>query len=109
MKFLFKALKITIPPILVLSLIFILRGGVDILAGLLIFFPVIYILMGIICTSWKAELVPFVILTGCAFLIPVNLCFNMGTCIEYVIAYTALSVISYLIKQKIKNKKKKQA
>ena len=109
MKFLFKALKITIPPILVLSLIFILRGGVDILAGLLVFFPIIYILTGIICADWKTELIPFILLADCAFLIPVNLCFNMGACIEYAIAYTALSVISYLIKQKIKTSNKKQA
>ncbi len=109
MKILFKVLKIVIPPTLVLSLIFILRGGVDIIAGLFIFFPIIYILMGILSSDWKSELVPFAILTTCAFLIPVNVCFNMGTCIEYALIYIALSVITYLIKTKVKSNKKKQA
>ena len=107
MKILFRALKILVPPALVLSLIFILRGGVDILAGLFIFFPIIYILMGILCSDWKFELVPFNILTACAFLIPVNICFNMGTCIEYALGYTLLSVISFLIKRKIQRRKQK--
>lgn len=108
-KILFKTLKIIIPPILVLSLIFVLRGGVDIIAGLFIFFPIIYISMGILSSDWKSELVPFAILTSCAFLIPVNVCFNMGTCIGYALAYIALSVIAYIIKRNIKSRRKKQA
>lgn len=61
-----------------------------------------YILLGLVCTDLKKELLISLILLSITFLIPINLWFHMGSCIECVIIYSILSYISYLIKNKIK-------
>lgn len=96
-----KILKIIIPSMLMLLLIYIWRDGKDILNGLYIAFPLMYIILGIICSNMKKELLLSLVLLSITFLIPINLCFNMGTCIELVIIYNILSILSYLIKKKI--------
>ena len=98
-----KILKIIIPSILMLLLIYLWRSGKDILTGIYIVFPIMYVLVGIICSKSKIELVSSLILLSISFLIPINLMFNMGTCMDLVIIYTILSCISYFIKRKIKN------
>lgn len=87
-----------------IGLIYLMRGGKDILAGLFLLFPLMYIVMGIICTDLKKELLIVLILLSAAFLIPVNLLFHMGNCIDLTLIYNALSIITYLIKKKIKSK-----
>ena len=99
-----RILKILIPSILMIGLIYLMRGGKDILAGLFLLFPLMYIVMGIICTDLKKELLIVLILLSAAFLIPVNLLFHMGNCIDLTLIYNALSIITYLIKKKIKSK-----
>ena len=96
-----KILKIIIPSILMILLIYIWREGKDILNGLYIAFPFMYIILGIISSNIKQELLISLILLSIIFLIPINLCFNMGTCIDLVIIYNILSILSYLIKKKI--------
>lgn len=96
-------LKTIIPSILMLLLIYLWRSGKDILTGIYIVFPIMYVLVGIICSKSKIELVSSLILLSISFLIPINLMFNMGTCMDLVIIYTILSCISYFIKIKIKN------
>ena len=88
---------------MILAIIFLLRGGIDIIAGLFIFFPIIYIVSGALCSD-AFELLSFNVLSACAFLIPVNVCFNMGTCIGYALVYIALSIVSFIIKRRIKRK-----
>ena len=85
-----------------IMLIFLWRDGKDILNGIYIAFPIMYIALGIISSDLKKELLISLILLSISFLIPINLMFNMGTCIDLVIIYTLLSIISYLIKRKIK-------
>ena len=97
-----RIIKIVIPSILMLLLIFLWKDGKDILNGLYIVFPFMYILLGIICSNLKKELLISLILLSITFLIPINLWFHMGTCIDLVIIYNTLSVISYLIKRRIK-------
>ena len=94
-------IKILLPGLLVLWLIFALRGGVDILAGLFIFFPVLYILFGVACSK-PVELLIGILLTDLAFLIPINLCYNMGSCIELLLIYVIFGCVSYFIKYFIK-------
>ena len=89
-----------------IGLIYLMQGGKDILAGLFLLFPLMYIVMGIICTDLKKELLIVLILLSAAFLIPVNLLFHMGSCIDLALIYNALSIISYLIKRKIKSNRK---
>ena len=98
-----RILKIIIPSMLMLLLIYLWKDGKDILNGIYIAFPLMYILIGLICSDFKIELLFSLILLSISFLIPINLIFNMGNCIDLVIIYNLLSFISYLIKKKIKN------
>ncbi len=100
-----RILKITIPGLLMVLLIYLMRGGKDIIAGLFIFFPIIYIVMGIIYSNFWKELVIGVFLTSIAFLVPINLCFHMGTCIDMALTYIVLSCVTYFIKKCIKRRK----
>ena len=97
-----KVIKIIVPSILMLLLIYLWRDGKDILNGIYIAFPLIYILLGVISSNFKLELLISLIFLSISFLIPINMMFNMGNCIDLVIIYNLLSFISYLIKKKIK-------
>lgn len=97
-----KNIKIIFPSILMLMLIFLWRDGKDILNGIYIAFPLMYIVLGIINSDLKKELLISLILLSISFLTLINLKFNMGTCIDLVIIYNILSFISYFIKTKIK-------
>jgi len=96
-----RILKIIIPSILMLLLIYLWRDGKDILNGIYIVFPLMYITLGLICS--KIELLISLILLSTSFIIPINLMFNMGNCIDLIIIYNLLSATSFLIK--IKHKK----
>jgi len=98
-----RILKIIIPSILMLLLIYLWRDGKDILNGIYIVFPLMYITLGLIC--YKIELLISLILLSTSFIIPINLMFNMGNCIDLIIIYNLLSATSFLIKIKIKHKK----
>jgi len=97
-----RIIKIISPSLLMIMLIFLWRDGKDILNGIYIAFPLMYIILGIISSDLKKELLISLILLSIAFLIPIKLMFNMGSCIDLVIIYNILSCISYLIKRKIK-------
>lgn len=96
-----KVLKSVVPSVLMLVLVYIMRNEKDILVGLFFVFPVLFIAIGIICSDFVKEFLVSVLLTSLAFLIPINLCFNMGTCIELVLIYIVLSCAGYLIKNMI--------
>ena len=96
-----KIIKTITPSMLMILLIYMWRDGKDILNGLYIAFPLMYIILGIICSDMKKELLLSLILLSITFLIPINLWFNMGICIDLVIIYNILSIFSYLIKKKI--------
>ena len=68
-----KILKIIIPSMLMLLLIYIWRDGKDILNGLYIAFLLMYIILGIICSNMKKELLLSLVLLSITFLIPINL------------------------------------
>lgn len=105
MKSLTRTALIFVPAALVLALVFFLRGGTDILGGLFIFFPLIAILIGALSRDLIRELLPAVLLASAALITPVVLFFNMGTCAEYALIYTALSLLSFYIKKRIKAKR----
>lgn len=98
-----RIIKIIFPSLLMLMLIFLWRNGKDILNGIYVAFPLMYIVIGIISSDFKKELLISLILISITFLVLINLMFNMGACIDLVIIYTILSCISYFIKRKIKN------
>lgn len=97
-----KLVKIIIPSILMLLLIYIWKDGKDILNGIYIAFPIMFIITGLICSNFKIELLISFTLLSISFLIPINLFFNMGTCVDLIIIYNILGIISYLIKRKLK-------
>ena len=104
----FRLMKISIPTILMPVLIYFLRGGKAIVEGLLLWFPLMYILIGVLCNDFLTEgLVPM-LLTSAAFLIPINLFFNMGSCVEWVALYIVLGGGSYLIKRLIQRRIQKK-
>lgn len=96
-----KILKIIVPSILMLILIFLLRGGKNILTGIYIIFPIMYIILALICSNFKKELLISLILTSASFLVFINLWYKMGSCIDLALIYNALGFITFLIKRKI--------
>lgn len=99
-----KIIKIIFPSILMLFLIFLWRDGKDILNGIYILFPIIYISNSLIYSHIK-ELILSLILLAISFLIPINLWFHMGSCVGLLIFYSILSGISFFIKKLIENRK----
>ena len=99
-----KIIKIIYPSILMLFLIFLWRDGKDILNGIYILFPIIYISNSLIYTHIK-ELILSLILLAISFLIPIYLWFHMGSCVGLLIFYSILSGISFFIKKLIENRK----
>ena len=75
------------------------RYFIRLIARIAIFFGCLYM-----CSDLKKELLISLILLSITFLVPINLLFHMGSCIDLVIIYNTLSVISYLIKSKITRK-----
>lgn len=104
-----KVFRIIIPSILMLLLIYLWRSDKDILTGIYIVFPIIYIMVGIISSELLVELIISLFLLSVSFLIPINLMFNMGNCIDLVIIYNILSGIGFLVKNKVKKLKKIQS
>lgn len=101
-----KLLKIIIPAVLIAGLVFLLQGGKKILDGLYIYFPVIYILNSLISET-KKELIAGLLVMSVAFLIPVNICYNMGKCLDLAVIYIILGSAVFFAKKKIRNKKTK--
>ena len=99
-----KIIKIIFPSILMLFLIFLWRDGKDILNGIYILFPIIYISNSLIYSHIK-ELILSLILLAISFLNPINLWFHMGSCVGLLIFYSILSGISFFIKKLIENRK----
>ena len=101
-----RIIKIIFPNVLMILLIYLWRDGKDILNGIYIIFPIIYIILGLMSSNFKNELLISLILLSASFLIPINLWFHMGRCIDLVIVYNILSGVSYLIKKKLVKQEK---
>jgi len=100
---LFKRISVIVLPCACMAaLVYFMQGGKNILSGIYIIFPLMYIALGIISSSFLKELLISMILTTAAFLIPINLLFRMGTCIDLALIYVALGTSAYFIKYGIK-------
>lgn len=102
-----RILKILLPGAIMVSLVFCMRGGKDILTGLYIVFPILYIAAGVVCSGFTRELLPCLLLTSIAFLIPVNCWFHMGSCVDLTLIYIALGCISHWFKARMLNRRTK--
>ncbi|MGL5651664.1 MAG: hypothetical protein ACRDDE_07905 [Paraclostridium sp.] len=99
-----KILSIMFPSIVILAITLWGRADKNILIGLFLLFPIIFIIQGIMYSNFKKELLLGFLLSSIAFIIPINLWFNMGSCIELLIAYNILGIISFLVKKKVSSR-----
>ena len=107
-KTLIYVIKLILPALLVLAFMYLLRGGKNILEGIYIIFPIIFVLQGVFCSDRLVLLCMGALLSEAVFLIFVNILYEMGSCIDLAIIYAVICAAAYLIKQfsiKIKNKK----
>ena len=96
-----KILSIILPSIIILAITLWGRADKNILVGLFLLFPIIFIIQGIMYSNLKNELLLGFLLSSILFIIPINLWFNMGSCIELLIVYNVLGIVSFLVKKKV--------
>ena len=95
-----KILSIILPSIVILAIILWGVADKNILLALYLLLPIIFIIQGTIYSDNKNIIIGF-LLSSIAFIIPINLWFNMGNCIIFLIIYNILGVVSFLIKKKL--------
>lgn len=101
-----RILRIVLPAIFIALLVCAMQGGKNILDGIYIIFPVIYI--AIVLMNEKRDVLISLVLTSIAFIIPINLLYNMGSCIDLLVIYNVIAGITYLIRVVIRKKKDKK-
>ena len=89
-----KITSMFLPSIIILSFTFLSRNDKNILIGLFLLFPIIFIIQGIIYSDLKEQLPIGFLLSSLAFIIPINLLFHMGSCIELLVIYNILGIIN---------------
>lgn len=99
-----KILSIILPSMIILAITLWGRAEKNILVGLFLLFPIIFVIQGIMYSNFKNELIIGFILSSIAFIVPINLLYNMGNCIDLLIVYNMLGIGSFLVKNKIFSK-----
>ena len=102
-----RILRIVLPAIFIALLVCAMQGGKNILDGIYIIFPVIYIAIVLMNEKW--DVLISLVLTSIAFIIPINLLYNMGSCIDLLVIYNAIAGLAYLIRFVIRKKKTKNS
>lgn len=101
-----KVESIILPSIIIFIITLLSRANKNILIGLFLVFPIIFIVQGLIYSDFKKELLIGFILSSIVFIIPVNLFYNMGSCIGLLIIYNILGIVSYYVKNKMIHRNK---
>ena len=101
-----RILRIVLPAIFIALLVCAMQGGKNILDGIYIIFPVVYIATVLMNEKW--DVLVSLVLTSIAFIIPINLLYNMGSCIDLLVIYNVIAGITYLIRVVIRKKKDKK-
>ncbi|HFL3205660.1 TPA: hypothetical protein ACG3JX_003887, partial [Clostridioides difficile] len=102
--FMKKILSIVLPSMIIIAITLWSRAEKNILVGLFLLFPIIFVIQGIMYSNFKNELIIGFILSSIAFIVPINLLYNMGNCIDLLIVYNMLGIGSFLVKNKIFSK-----
>ena len=102
-----KIASIILPSIIIFTIAFLSRADKHILDGLYLWFPIIFIIQGRIYSGFTKELIIGFVLSSIAFIAPINLWCSMGSCIELLIIYNILGIISYLVKSRVIYRSKK--
>ena len=101
-----RILRMVLPAIFIALLVCAMQDGKNILDGIYIIFPVIYIAIVLMNEKW--DVLVSLVLTSIAFIIPINLLYNMGSCIDLLVIYNAIAGFVYLIRYVIRKKKDKK-
>ena len=101
-----RILRMVLPAIFIALLVCAMQGGKNILDGIYIIFPVVYIATVLMNEKW--DVLVSLVLTSIAFIIPINLLYNMGSCIDLLVIYNVIAGITYLIRVVIRKKKDKK-
>ncbi|MCC0785034.1 hypothetical protein IR152_18700 [Clostridioides sp. ES-S-0108-01] len=96
-----KTLSIILPSMIILVITLWGRAEKNILLGLFLLFPIIFVIQGIMYSDFKKELLLGFILSSIAFIVPLNLMYNMRNCIDLLIVYNMLGIGGFLVKKKI--------
>lgn len=99
-----KILSAILPGLLILIFMRIdstLPNSKNVIGGIYLFFPVIFILQGIVLNTTKIMVIGF-LLSSIAIIIPISLWYNMSSIIPAVIVYLILGVAAFLLSNKIK-------
>jgi len=96
-----KILSIIMPSIIIFVITLWGRGDKNILECIYLLYPIVFIVQGAIYSDLIKQLLIGLVLSSIAFIVPINLWFNMGSCIELLIIYNILAIVSFLIKNKI--------
>lgn len=99
-----KILSIVLPSMIIIVITLWGRAEKNILVGLFLLFPIIFVIQGIMYSNFKKELIIGFVLSSIAFIVPTNLLYNMGNCIDLLIVYNMLGIGSFLVKNKIFSK-----
>jgi len=100
-----KISTIVLPSLIILAYTCFNVEGKNILEGLFLLFPLTFIIQGAIYSDFKKKLLLGFILSSIAFIVPINLLYHMGSCIELLVIYNVLGIISFFVKKKISSKK----
>ena len=95
-----KKLSIIMPSIIIFVITLWGRGDKNIIVGIYLLYPIIFIVQGYMYSYLIKQLLIGLVLSSIAFIVPINLWFNMGSCIDLLIIYNILAIVSFLIKNK---------
>ncbi len=98
-----RILRIILPAIFIALLVCAMQGGKTILDGIYIIFPVVYVAIVLMNEKW--DVLISLVLTSIAFIIPINLLYNMGNCIDLLVIYNAIAGLVYFIRFVIRKNK----
>lgn len=103
-----KFLAIILPSIIIFTFIWIdsmIPESKNILLGIFLLFPLIFIIQGYICSKLKGFLILGFFLSSIAIILPISVWYNMGSMITPVIIYILLGTLSFFLF----NKKRKSS
>lgn len=99
-----KIISLILPSLIILGFIFLDNMNPyskNILIGIYLIFPVIFIVQGGICSNSKIDIAIGLGLSAMAIILPISLLYNMSSLIGPIIIYIILGLISWFIKQKL--------
>ena len=100
-----KLLKLCLPALILLGLYSILSKSNYILSGIYFLFPLTFIVQSLIIKNNIKELLVGLFVSSVAFIVPINMFYSMGSCVELLIFYILLALNIYFIKERISSKK----